>query len=85
MDFGSHAVELELFAYVPTPDVPEFLAIREDLLLRVAEIVESSGIGFAQPTQFVYLESDANGDGRMPDQDRQGETPVAPGAAKTSG
>jgi MscS family membrane protein len=64
VDFGSHAVELELFAYVLTADVPEFLGVREDLLLHVAEIVESSGTGFAQPTQVVYKEEGPNEGGR---------------------
>ena len=65
VDFGSQAVELELFAYVLTADVPDFLAVREDLLLRVAEIVESSGSAFAQPTEFVYLQSSTNADRRI--------------------
>lgn len=59
VDFGDRAVEIELFAYVLTADFVEFLAVREDLLLQVAAIVESSGSGFAQPTQFVYM--DRNG------------------------
>jgi len=33
--------------------------------LRVAGIVESSGSAFAQPTEFVYLQSSANADRRM--------------------
>ena len=51
-DFGARAIELELFAYVRTPDWLKFLAIREDLLLQVATIIESSGTGFAQPVVF---------------------------------
>jgi MscS family membrane protein len=53
VDFGVRAIELELFAYVLTPDFLKFLAVREDLLLQIATIVESSGTSFAQPT-FVY-------------------------------
>lgn len=48
-DFGVRAIELELFAYVLTSDWLKFTAVREDLLLQVAMIVESSGTGFAQP------------------------------------
>lgn len=55
--FGERAIELELFAYVLTSDYLQFLCVREDLLLQVAAVVESSGSGFAVPTQFVYLES----------------------------
>jgi MscS family membrane protein len=56
VDFGIQAVELELFAYFLTPDYQRFLAMREDVLLQVAAIVESAGTAFAQPTQFVYQE-----------------------------
>jgi len=55
--FGERAIELELFAYVLTSDYLQFLCVREDLLLRVAAVVESSGSGFAMPTHFIYLES----------------------------
>lgn len=61
VDFGIRAIELELFAYVLTSDYLKFLAVREELLLRIAGIVESSGTSFAQPT-IVYEElvSDTN-------------------------
>jgi MscS family membrane protein len=59
INFGDRAVELELFAYVLTSDGDRFLVVREELLLQVATIVESSGSGFAQPTQFVYMEREA--------------------------
>jgi MscS family membrane protein len=52
VDFGVRAIELELFAYVLTPDWMQFLAIREELLLQIATIIESSGTGFAQPIAF---------------------------------
>jgi MscS family membrane protein len=62
VNFGDRAVELELFAYVLTADATEFQALREDLLLEIAAIIESSGSGFAQPTQFVYMEREAGAD-----------------------
>jgi MscS family membrane protein len=49
VDFGVRAIEIELFAYVLTSDYREFLAVREDLLLQIAGIVESAGSGFARP------------------------------------
>lgn len=58
IDFGQQAVELELFAYVLTADIPEFFAVREDLLLKIAGIVEAAGSGFAQPTQFIYMDGE---------------------------
>jgi MscS family membrane protein len=53
VDFGVRAIELELFAYVLTSDFDLFLATREDLLLQVATIIESSGASFAQPELFI--------------------------------
>jgi MscS family membrane protein len=41
-----------------TRDFAEFTAIREDLLLRIMEIVEKSGTGFAFPSQTLYLSRD---------------------------
>ncbi len=54
VDFGERAIELELFAYVMTRDALKFLAVREDLLLQVATIVESSGTSFAQATHVHH-------------------------------
>jgi MscS family membrane protein len=65
-DFGEHAVELELFAYVLTSDVPEFLIVREELLLEIAAIVETSGSGFALPTPSIYLDDAPGGERPRP-------------------
>jgi MscS family membrane protein len=43
---------------VLTRDNNEFLAIQEDLLLRIMEIVEASGTGFAFPSRVLYLGRD---------------------------
>lgn len=56
VDFGPQAFELEIFAFILTSKWPEFLAIREALLLEIAEAVESAGSSFAGTTQFVHLE-----------------------------
>lgn len=49
IDFGVRGIEIELFAYVLTSEIPEFLAVREELLLQIAEIVEAAGSAFARP------------------------------------
>jgi MscS family membrane protein len=56
--FGAHSLDLEVFAYVLTRDVDEFLAVREDILLRLMDIVEGAGTGFAFPSQTLYLSQD---------------------------
>lgn len=62
VNFAPEAIELELFAYVQTADIPEFLAVREDLLLRIADVIEETGSSFAAPTQFIYLNGAAESD-----------------------
>ncbi len=58
-NFDNSALRLEIFCYVLTRDANEFAAIREDLLLRIMEIVEKSGSGFAFPSQALYLSRDS--------------------------
>ncbi len=58
-NFDNSALRLEIFSYVLTRDGVEFAAIREDLLLRIMEIVEKSGSGFALPSQIVYFSRDS--------------------------
>jgi MscS family membrane protein len=49
---------LEVFSYVLTRDFAEFTAIREDILLRLMDIVAEAGTGFAFPSQTLYLGRD---------------------------
>jgi MscS family membrane protein len=56
--FGAHSLDLELFAYIRTRDFGEFLAIREELLLRIMDCVAACGSAFAFPSQTVYAAKD---------------------------
>jgi MscS family membrane protein len=56
--FGASSLNIEVFAYVTTRDWPEFLGIREDILLRVMDIIEQSGTAIAFPSQTLYLGRD---------------------------
>jgi MscS family membrane protein len=56
--FGESSFDLEIFCYVKTTIAAEFIAIREDILLRVMGIVESSGTSFANPARTVYFTRD---------------------------
>jgi MscS family membrane protein len=58
-NFDNSALRLEIFSYVLTRDANEFNAIREDLLLRIMDIVEKSGSGFAFPSQTIYFSRDS--------------------------
>jgi MscS family membrane protein len=77
VDFGAQAVELELFAYVLTSDFLKFLAVREDLLLQIAEIVETAGSGFARPTEFLYVGDQTAAAGRSGERQALADRQVA--------
>jgi MscS family membrane protein len=46
---------VELWAYILTRDYGQFLAIQQNLLVSVLQIVESSGTSIALPSQTLYL------------------------------
>jgi MscS family membrane protein len=56
--FGASSLDLEIFAYVMAETYDEFLEVQEDLNLRIMDIVERSGTGFAFPSSTVYLRRD---------------------------
>jgi MscS family membrane protein len=58
-NFDNSALRLEISGYVLTRDSDEFSAVREDLLLRIMDIVEKSGSNFAFPSQTLYLSRDS--------------------------
>jgi len=60
--FGDHSVDVEIFAYVRTNDNNVFLGVREDLFLRLIDIVDASGTGFAFPSTVNYLAKDSGVD-----------------------
>jgi MscS family membrane protein len=54
-DVAGSSLTIEVFAYVLTRDYNEYAAVREDLLLRMMDIVEESGSGLATQSQTLYL------------------------------
>jgi MscS family membrane protein len=66
-NFAGAAFELELFAYGKTGDWAEFTAIRQDVILKTAEIVEAAGARFAAPTRLTYLSRDVSVDAQKTD------------------
>jgi MscS family membrane protein len=57
--YDNSSLNLEVFCYILTRDGAEFLAIQEDLLLRILDIVEASGTLFAFPSRVLYLGRDS--------------------------
>jgi MscS family membrane protein len=58
ISFAGAAFELELFAYGMTSDWSELTAIRQDVILKIAGIVEAAGTRFAAPTRLIYQSTD---------------------------
>lgn len=56
--FGPSSLDIEINTYVGTRDVEEFYAVREELLLRVMDLVAACGTAFAFPSQTLYLGRD---------------------------
>jgi MscS family membrane protein len=57
-DVVGSALNIELVSYILTQDFNEFAAVREDLLLRIMDVLEDSGGGLALPSQTLYLSRD---------------------------
>jgi len=57
-DFGQFSLDIGVRIYALTRDWNEFHAIREDVLMRMSEIVKDSGSGFAFPSQTLYMGRD---------------------------
>ena len=56
--YGDSSQDIGIRVFALTHDWNEFFAIQEDILLRVGEIVEQAGTGFAFPSQTVYMRRD---------------------------
>jgi MscS family membrane protein len=55
---GESALDIEMFAYIRANDWNSYLAIREDLLLRILDIVADNGTAIAFPSRTLYLRRD---------------------------
>jgi len=58
-DIAGPSLSVELMSYILTRDFNEFAAIREDLLLRIMDVMEDSGGRLALPAQTLYLSRDS--------------------------
>jgi len=58
-DISSGTLSMEIRVFILTREYPEFYAIREDLLLRIMEVMDSAGGSLATPSQTLYLKRDA--------------------------
>lgn len=62
MGLAADSLTIQFNAYVRAVDYAGFLEVQEDLLLRTMDIVGEAGVGFAFPSQTVYLARDEKPD-----------------------
>jgi len=56
--FGAYSLDIEVTAHIATADSDLFMAIREELFLKMMDIVSESGTGLAFPSQTIYAAHD---------------------------
>jgi len=56
--YAAYSKDIEIFCYLRCQEHNEFLAIQEDLLLRIENIIKEAGSGFAFPSQTAYIARD---------------------------
>lgn len=57
LEFAEYAQELELFIYISTNDYAKFLEYREDVNLRILDVLEQAGVNLVIPSNTTYLEN----------------------------
>ena len=55
-DFGDSSLDIFIYCFTDTANWEEYLSIREDVNLRIMEIVERNGSSFAFPSRSIYIE-----------------------------
>ncbi|WP_199766159.1 mechanosensitive ion channel family protein [Helicobacter salomonis] len=56
-NFGDSSINILVYCFSRTVIWGEWLAVKEDVMLKIMQIVEELGLSFAFPSQSVYLES----------------------------
>ncbi|MFA5597620.1 MAG: mechanosensitive ion channel family protein, partial [Pusillimonas sp.] len=72
--FGESSLDIEIFAYILTNQKPEFLAIREEILLSILTLIENASTQLAYTSMVSYLATDTPND---PEKTRAAEAAVA--------
>ncbi len=58
VEYGDYSLNVAIRVYIKTKDYSDFLAIQEDILLRIMKVVGKAGTGFAFPSSTLYLGRD---------------------------
>ncbi len=78
--YGDSALKIDIRVYAATREWNDFFAIREDVFLRVNDLVSEAGTGFAFPSRTLYMARDQGLDG-----ERGEEAEAAVGRWRKSG
>ncbi|NPA58637.1 MAG: mechanosensitive ion channel family protein, partial [Aquificae bacterium] len=54
--FNDSSLDIFIYTYTNTANWEEYMAIKEDVNLKIMEIVEKNGSSFAFPSRSIYLE-----------------------------
>lgn len=54
--FDDSAINIMIYCFTKTTDWGEWLKVKENLALNIKELVETTGAGFAFPSQSIYVE-----------------------------
>ena len=57
LSFGPSSLEIMIYTFTKTTEWTEFHKVKEDVLLRIAGIIERHGAALAFPTQTVHLQA----------------------------
>src|SRR5690606_34212884 len=57
-ELGEFSIKLEIFSFIDTKVFDTYMEVKEDLLLRIMDVVAQSGTEFAFPSQTLYLSRD---------------------------
>jgi MscS family membrane protein len=57
--FSEASLEIEVHCYVLTSSLDRFLAVRQELLLRIMELVSEAGTALAVPSRLLYMMEDS--------------------------
>lgn len=55
--FGESSINILVYCYTKTVAFGEFLEVRQDVILKIMEVLEKTGVSFAYPSQSVYIEN----------------------------
>jgi len=81
---GPFSLDIEIVAYINARDWDEFLAVQQELLLRILEIVEQCGAVVAFPSQTLYVADPSSGSAAAPAEARQAGSGVTRHLRRTS-